>query len=275
MGLNDVLLLLGGAVLGYVIQVIGDQWRNVSDEFELWADLHVTSLEPNTGGVGTRLEYRLNGESVSHPHLVDFYLWSAGKSDITTDQFDSGRPLDLNFSVPIVSELEDKQFVALDETAIVTDPTGSIVIDPSIIRKRMASHYRFITDGVPKLTTVNPIANLTEVRSVSAQLRDPSPRRRFARQAGQTLIVGALILGLAYIVGIALWGVGGSAGWLPPFSTEASRASMLWFPVLFFPVFLGGALIGALSETVSRRARHALRVVRRSLSDKKALPWIK
>ena len=50
---TDLGLLVAGAILGYLVQVIGDGWRNVSDDHELWADLRSTTLEAQPGSVGT------------------------------------------------------------------------------------------------------------------------------------------------------------------------------------------------------------------------------
>ena len=49
---TDLGLLVAGAILGYLVQVIGDGWRNVSDDHELWADLRSTTLEAQPGSVG-------------------------------------------------------------------------------------------------------------------------------------------------------------------------------------------------------------------------------
>ncbi|HBR88788.1 MAG: hypothetical protein CMH38_14520 [Microbacterium sp.] len=273
---TDLGLLVAGAILGYLVQVIGDGWRNVSDDHELWADLRSTTLEAQPGSVGDRLEYTSNGKRVLHPHLVDFYFWSAGKKDITSDMFDDGRSLEINFGVPIVSELEDGSLASIDETAVVTDPMGSVVVDPSIIRKRMASHYRFITDGAPIITTVNPIANVSEVRSATVQLRQPSGRRQFAHRVGQFLTVGAFAVPLALIVVLMVWGIGGSIGWLPKLAEDAvSPASLTWLLIIFFTMFIAGVVTTTMSGTLSRRPRHAVRVLRASLSNKRAIPWIR
>jgi len=271
---KDFALLVVGAILGYLVQVLGDRWRNVSDEFELWVEFRAISLEP-ASGIGSGLEYRLNGKPVAHPHLVDFYFWSAGKKDITTDQFDSHRSLELNLGVPIVSELEDTRFVNLDETAIIVDPSGAVVVDPSIIRRRMASHYRFITDGVPRVDTVNSIANLSRVRSGGLELKEPSALRRTGYRVGQTLTISAFIVPLVLLIGFVLWSLGGEAGWLPPWPRDGARAVLPWIGAGFLTMFVAGVFLTIKSQTVSRRAKHALNVIRKSLGDKKALPWLK
>ncbi|KZE89102.1 hypothetical protein AVP41_01893 [Microbacterium sp. TNHR37B] len=275
MEFSDILLLVGGAVLGYLVQVVGERWRNVSDEYELWADARALSLEARGKGIGAELEYTWKGRSVQRPHLVDLYFWSAGKRDITSDQFDGGRSLEIRLGVPVVSELEGNKFALLDETAVQVDPQGTLVVSPSIIRKRMASHYRFITDGAPTLAAVNPIANLAAVRSVSADKRASTRLKRALGRVGSILIGVGIVGSLVYLFGLMFWGIGSAIGLLPEISTDFGRALTTWYPIVFFPVFLGGVLLAALSDTVSRRAGHALRVVRRSLGDKKALPWIK
>ncbi len=275
MDFKDFALLIAGAVLGYLVQVLGDHWRNVPDEFELWVEFRAISLESQASGIGSGLEYRLNGKPVAHPHLVDFYFWSAGKRDITTDQFDSYRSLELSFGVPIVSELEDTRFVHHEETTMVVDPSGAVVVDPSIIRKRMASHYRFITDGMPRIETVNPIANLSQVRSGGLELKEPSALRRAGYRVGQTLTIGAFIVPLFLLFAFVVWGVGGNAGWLPALPRDEMRAALPWVGLGFLTMLVAGVFLTMKSQTISRRAKHALNVVRKSLGDKKALPWLK
>lgn len=268
MELKDILLLLGGAILGYLVQIAGDRWRNVSDEYELWVDLASSSIETKEDGLGNQLEYVWKGRVVEHPHVVDLYIWSAGKRDITSDQFDGSRPLTFQLGVPIMGELEGSKFAAMEETAREIDSAGTVKIGPSIIRKRMAGHYRFITDGNPTLTTSNPVANLAQVSTAESYTMTPL-RRSLAPLGDRFLNSGIVSL---IVTGIAVSAVLGIQRQMHLSDAEIPDIVVfcLWVG-LGITVLLGaaGGVVKALTSTSPRRVRRALRVLRRSLSNRR------
>ncbi len=266
MELKDILLLLGGAILGYLVQLLGDRWRNVSDDYELWAELVSSSIETREDGIGAQLEYVWDGRTVQHPHVADLYIWSVGKRDITSDQFDAGRSLTFQLGVPIVGELDGSSFAAMEETRATVSSTGSVVMGPSIIRKRMAGHYRFITDGEPTLETSNPVADLA-VGAIGHHT-STSLRRTLKLLGGPLLKGGGVVVGLSgFVLLICLLSadqVGSSSvPVLQPIVNVVAVAMLLGGFIA-----AAGIVLVSLADAPPRRVRRAVRILRRSLGDK-------
>lgn len=197
---ESILLLLIGAVVGLVGQLIIDYFRRpVAEDFELWVDVHHASQKAEgIGRLKTNLSIRSGDREVQDPYVVDFYVWGVGKKDIRSEQFD-GSSLKFNLNVPIISELQGSTQGNVESARFSFNEGGVVSLAPSLVRSRVAKRYRFLTDGKPRLEVTNPVADL-KVYNLDEQWEKPSKDRVIAKWLARTMLVLTVLVFLAAIV---------------------------------------------------------------------------
>ncbi|QYM76182.1 hypothetical protein [Leucobacter luti] len=275
--IKDVLLLLAGALIGYIVQVLGEKIRHVGDDYELWADLRAVSLKAKSHNALADLEYRWRDKLVDNPHVVDVYFWSAGKRDITADMF-GGNTVAFDLKVPLLGELTDGEYRHIAEGSFVASEDGKLTMHPMLIRHNGVYHARFVTDGRPTHHVRAEIANVEAIRSVSREKRFPTALNlRLSRIGGvvfKLAFSSFLIILAALVVWGWIWEVEAFSESFRDAGQGIIRAASVWGLPISLLSFLLGAFLRSRGSTISRRARRAVRELRKSLKDKRALVWL-
>jgi hypothetical protein len=130
-----------------------------------------------------------SGAELSNPYVVTLYAESRSRRDIRSVDFDQGEPL--------VFDL-DAKILAVVGTDLSRPSAGAFNIDgnrvklsPRLIRRGQLLRISLLTDGEPKLTCVNPLAD------VEVQLNTES-RGRITFNFSWQAIIGALVVLLLY-----------------------------------------------------------------------------
>jgi hypothetical protein len=261
MTFENAISLIAGAILGVVFQWLFERSRLVADDYELWVDIQVRSLRSKGASrLGTNFEYLVDGEVVvENPVEVDLFLWSAGRRDIPRAHFDDSRPLSITLGAAVVSELDGGGSNATDDVAMTLAPHGELLVEPSLIRKTMAVHYRLLMDGNPTISVENPIENVT-VRSFYHDWR--SHRRSAQKWIGLLIILSFFA---AFVLAIVFDDV--TSGWLENAGLPPAIIALVGVSLFF----LGTGLMTS-SDLAPRRAQRAVRTLRRSLGAR-VIDW--
>lgn len=131
--------------------------------------------ELESSGAGD-IKISLKGQAVDNPHLVTLTIASRSRKDIRVLDFDEGKPLQFHFDVPIVAAkcfAFDNQNAPeigpnLAPPSVHNAPSQTIQIKPSLIRKGLWCRLHLLTEGPPRLTCENPIADVAVRRGTPA-----------------------------------------------------------------------------------------------------------
>ena len=257
-----ILLLVIGAALGVAAQWAVDKLRRRTEDYELWADTLSSSLKPQLGDRTVPLAYTVGDEKVADPQLVEFFVWSSGRKDVEASMFNGGDVI-IDLGVPILhvdsDGVDDKSEDSNFELQLAA---GRFVLSPSIVRRRFVYYRRLITDGAPRISFTNKVANLELDSYFQSWQRPTRPRTVLKVLARIAFVLAALIVVggiLGLIAGLALTGERDSVGYL--------LVAML----LATPLTIAGIILSTLHDAPGRRLGHARKILRQRLP--RALAW--
>jgi hypothetical protein len=272
--LEQLAILVIGALLGVVIQLIVDYFRRDEvEDFEVWTDVQSTSQKAEgIGRLNTGLSIHAGDREVEDPYVVDFYVWGVGKKDIRPEQF-AGQSLEFKLNVPIVSELKGSTEGNIESALFSWSDDGVVRLAPSLVRARVAKRYRFLTDGEPDLEWTNPVADL-RVYDLDEQWEQPSRDRVFAKWSARILVsliiialLGALVFSIVRSVIEGPQPSTASSGDMGVMGlTDEDLAKLPWWVFLtpvWFSLIVGLFFYGA---APSRRLKRATRLRRENLA---------
>ncbi|MEV6904959.1 hypothetical protein [Amycolatopsis sp. NPDC051372] len=130
--------------------------------------------------VSGSLEVRHEGRVGDDPRVVTVVLVGSGRQDIPSSGFDQGRPLVLDFAVPIVELLTAQSASpSLVPAPQVRMDTTALLVGPSLISKRHVLTYSVLVDGQADLACQAPLENVLDAPRVWCRSRclSPSPGR--------------------------------------------------------------------------------------------------
>lgn len=231
-------------------------WRrrdSTTDDLEIWVDaLNRRAVHLASDSDPIEVLCRVGEKTVADPRIVDFYLWSAGKEDIGAKAFDRGQPFVVDLGQPIAySDVVTKKG-SLDNVHFdTTGPSAKLIVEPGLLRRGDAIHFRLISDGPPSLSITNPVANLNHASLMESWTGDTPLKRGLKRTGSVFLGIGAVLFLGSIVLGTIFAPV------------EAGLAAV----IVLTPVGFGltGALLLVRTLKLDRRARKAQDVLRRSI----------
>lgn len=257
----EIFLWLLGIPTGIFATWLYDRFRNRTEDAALWIDGELVSTPDS---MASSLELGLttldeNGTTVTAPVVIDLYLWSAGRKDIQRNLFDDSEPLLIPLNAKVIRELGGGRKVAADR-ALVSVDSGGVRVDPSLVRKEIAIHWRLLLDGIPSFRPEevdNPIADL-RVRSFWHEWRHPTPGNVVRKIVGGALA----LIGLGTIV-------------LSVFLPQSTKELLGKSPVIdlalitlgVFAALVAGILLFTTADLPSRRAQYASRRLNKVLGQ--------
>jgi len=242
----QIVLLVGGAVLGVVVTRLSDKWFSPLGE-ELWVDYSATSLTMAHAQVlAPEVTYRVGDRELAQPYRTRVFVWRVGTKDVRGDAFSDD--LVLRLGVPVIeSTLQSNELVSEAKVAFdVTDDDATITIAPSLVRPDFVAEYQFISDGLPKIQAHSPVADV-KVTSFYSESRNRNRVGPVLATVGGVLLAGGLVTTITLAV-------------VSKVSADQSVAGPLVFTLP--GMFLGILLLAAASEISPRRARMARRALR-------------
>jgi len=253
-----------GAIFGVFFQYLFDRWRNVSEDYELWADIrYMSTASEHASVLGKKVQYLVDDVAMSNPGIVDVYLWSTGKKDVPPANFNS-QDLVIGLGVEIVDEMGGNQSPHAAEVKIDLMPDGRLIVKPTRIRKRFARRYRFLVEGKPQLQVTNNISDL-EVRSFYGEWSSSTPGQ-LAISVISKVLIGTAIALFVFMIGSSI------------VASEWTREVLIpggWVGTLlsaFGLSMVSGMLLSFSAMMPNRRAQRAIRVLRKSLG-RRVLDW--
>lgn len=192
---------------------------------------------------GTQYEHpdltlMLEGKQVSDPYVVGLRVENRSRRDIRTTDFEERSPLTFNFSAKILS-------ASPDTTNAAPETTGFQIIDnevqilPALIRKGELLRLTILTDGPPKLSVSNPIADV--------DVREQDSKDRQDRAVVILVTTGILTMLVTLTVAIVT----------QPSNNGAILA--LFIIMLGFALAAGGGVIMAVTVSIDYLARRKMR----------------
>lgn len=187
-----VATLVAGVVGAWAVYAVGLPRRRL-----LYGLTMVASVLP--GGhemLGDLKLRRDDGTVLDHPKLLRVQLLGRGSRDVPSSSFDSGKPIEMDVAVPIVTVIqvtsEPKSLLAPK-----TDFDGTILkVGPSLIGKKQRVTFTLLVDGEnPELSCH---AALENVKVQSLRLYQVPPRRVLF-PLGATLALGFTSLGFGLV----------------------------------------------------------------------------
>ena len=94
--------------------------------------------------VGSAISLRYDDTVVADPHLLTVVLECLGPKDITSADFDQGKPLSIEFGVPMIALLRSDGLDVIEDYRAT-----SIDVRPSLLPKGKSFILSAITDGCP------------------------------------------------------------------------------------------------------------------------------
>ncbi len=151
----------------------------------------------------------LDGITVAHhdrilaqPHIATVVLANTGQFAISSDHFDRGRPIVIDFQVPILDIVD----VAMSPRSGSSKPacalTGSeIQFGPDLLSRGQKFTLRVLTDGKPKI--LDPVANLvdTEIEVLAGEeLASRTKKRDAIASRTPVVVMMCLLLALCMVL---------------------------------------------------------------------------
>lgn len=141
------------------------------------------------GSARADLSVTYSGAELSNPYVVTLYAESRSRRDIRSMDFDQGKPLVFDLGVKIL---------AVVGTDLSESFAGAFSIDgnrvelpPCLIRRGQLLRISLLTDGEPRLTCLNPLAD------VEVQL-STAPQGNVSIKVSWAAIIGGLVGLLLY-----------------------------------------------------------------------------
>ena len=187
-------------ILGVVATFVVERQGKLRRDYELWAWESNDSLsKSDIGASRDHLQYVVNGRTVADPYEVSVDVWANGKKDLPAAVFNS-RDARIELGVPIVGVLAHSE-ASTEETSIsLAEEEGVIRIHPSVVRRGMAAHWRFLTDGKPDMKLLSAPLD-TDFTSWRETYTGPRRGKTAARLVGILCIVAGLAF---FVLGIIL-----------------------------------------------------------------------
>ena len=156
-----------GAIVAAVVVPIGI-FRRQSPKRELWYSVTSFSfLSSKIPELSARVSVQLDGKPLTDPHVTTFRLWSTGRGDIPSANFDGGKPIIFNLGTRFLSLVGQVEKDEHADVIVRIDGSGTFSVGPALVRKSYATELRVVTDGPPKddVALTNPLVDI-EVRRV-------------------------------------------------------------------------------------------------------------
>jgi hypothetical protein len=116
-------------------------------------------------------------EGVSDPYITVIYLATHGSKDITSENFDGGKPLSIDIGTRVVSLLEIKRTPEIPVVPVTFEKTA-IQVGPGLLSRRQEMEVTALTDGpalqpeVPSLSVHDVFVRLKEFADVDLHPRE-------------------------------------------------------------------------------------------------------
>lgn len=250
----QLMLLLGGGIVGVVFTRWAERWFNAVGDHELWIDYTAVPLTLGaTVGEKMGVKYVVDDRTMRDPHNVSLFIWRLGKRDVRPDSF-AGEDLTIEVGAPIApsSLVSNVSTGGAILSFDVSDDRGEVRLKPSLVRPGFVANYEFITDGVPQLQTHNPVADL----KISSFYGEKDKRNLI----GPVLIVLGLVSLLGAFAALIVFGI------LYRVAGETWVLDYIW---VTFPLMMGGFISLAVGSSISpRRARLARRKLRSMMNQR-------
>jgi hypothetical protein len=194
-GVIATVLVGVGALVAAVVVPIGI-YRRQSPKRELWYSVSSYGfLSSQIPELSARITVHLDGKPLADPHVTTFRLWSTGRADIPSADFDGGKPLIFNLGTRFLSLVGQREKNEHADVMVRINESGTFSVGPVLLRRTYGTELRMVTDGPPKEEVVltNPLVDI-EVRRVE-DLEALSRQR--AKNAWVKLIVAGLLAVLA------------------------------------------------------------------------------
>lgn len=156
-----------GAIVAAVAVPIGI-YRRQSPKRELWYSVTSYSfLSSRIPELSARVTVQLDGKPMADPYVTTFRLWSTGRADIPSANFDGDKPLIFNLGTRLLSLVGQREKDEHADVMVRIDESGTFSVGPVLLRKSYATELRVVTDGPPKddVVLTNPLVDI-EVRRV-------------------------------------------------------------------------------------------------------------
>jgi hypothetical protein len=191
-GVPDLGTVVGiaGGVIALIAILIGAwaAFRSAWPRRTLYVEMKSAVLLRPTPGLDGGIEVRHNGWKLTEPHVATVCLSSRSDRDIESAAFD-GKPLELEFGVPILKLLEatvDAQRAAVRVPCLEVTTTA-LHLGPALITRRHSLRYVVLVEGRPKFRPTGDLVNVN--------IREGAPRDLGTKRGLITGVFG-IILGM-------------------------------------------------------------------------------
>jgi hypothetical protein len=141
---------------------------------------------------GARISIEYDQLPVGSPHTTVLGVRSTGRNAITTAHFDQGRPIVVDFGVPVIDVLE------LSGSVTVRSDGTRVLIGPDLIRPTEVIEAHLLTDGSPTLrVSETPVVDHLIDTKVEYVRPGQMPKQKQRVQAALTAAALAAALTLA------------------------------------------------------------------------------
>ncbi|GAA2582137.1 hypothetical protein GCM10010411_13560 [Actinomadura fulvescens] len=157
-----------------------------------------------------------DGQVVSNPYLTRITIRNSGSTDVTSANFDRGRPLKLETSVPLISVLEPTLEPEGLPSVAQSASGNEIAIGPDLIVQGCTINFVILTDGRPDIEIESYISNTIMRVYTGDSTPEPEPFHKKILS-----LFGALAAMVAITVLVTILMVG-LISWLMPDSVDRS-----------------------------------------------------
>jgi hypothetical protein len=152
----------------------------------IMTSLLTTQLKGLTGDI----QIMRDGRVLKDPYVVYIRLDYRSRKDLSSDDFDQGKPILFEFGAQIVNALGG---------TVTPDAAGAgstcLSIGPALVRRGRLARVTLLVEGQPRVRVQNPLANV--------KLKDQSPGAQASRRTRLRAAQGWLVLVAAAAVAIA------------------------------------------------------------------------
>ncbi|MFD3676451.1 hypothetical protein [Streptomyces sp. NPDC058613] len=142
-----------------------------------------SALDPGNNAI----EVRRNGVPLIDPHLVVVWAKNTGRHAIASEQFDQGRPLELDLQAPIVELITAEVGGSQSVMSACAISGKSVLFGPELLKRRQAVTFTVLTEGNADL--------VVREHFIDVKMKDAghlSRQERFFRAMAEPAGVGAL-----------------------------------------------------------------------------------
>jgi hypothetical protein len=132
------------------------------------------------GSARVDLSVTYSGAELSNPYVVTLYAESRSRRDIRSVDFDQGKSLVFDLGVKILTDLPESSVGAFSIDG------NRVELSPCLIRRGQLLRVSLLTDGEPRLTCLNPLADVEVQLSTASQ-------SNVGIQVSWTAIIGGLV----------------------------------------------------------------------------------